>query len=69
MTKDDIIRMAKKIGLPFYKDGYSLIDIDVLTSFANLVATHERDACAKLCEINQMNSYACAQLIRARSQS
>jgi hypothetical protein len=29
----------------------------------------EREACAKVCEINQMHSYACAQLIRARGQA
>ena len=29
----------------------------------------EREACAKLCEVNQMNSWGCAKEIRARGQA
>ena len=29
----------------------------------------ENEACAKVCESNQMNSWGCAQLIRARGQA
>jgi hypothetical protein len=44
MTKNDIIRMAREAGLqPYYDEQESDI-----TAFANLVAKHEREACAKL---------------------
>jgi hypothetical protein len=33
------------------------------------IRADEREACAKVCEINQMNSYACAKLIRARGNT
>ena len=63
MTKDDIIRMAKEVGLEFVTDN--------LEEFANLVAAAEREACAKLCEeahwsLDDRNEYAAA--IRARGQ-
>ena len=44
MTQDEIMFMARQAGLvgkPTYADG--------LVAFANLVAQHEREACAKLC--------------------
>jgi len=55
MTRDDIIRMAKKAGL----EVYSILEkqqvdwdclIDDLQEFAALVAAAEREACAKVCE-------------------
>jgi len=48
MTQDEIIEMARQAG--------SLIelaqekDLVWLASFAKLVAQHEREACAKVCE-------------------
>jgi hypothetical protein len=45
MTKDDIIRLAIEhtiSGLKFDEEG--------LLRFAKLVAEHEREACAKLCD-------------------
>lgn len=50
MNRDDIIRMAKEAGLtqkPFCRWGGYLDD---LVRFAALVAAHEREACAKVCE-------------------
>lgn len=55
MTRDDIIRMAKKAGL----EVYSILEkqqvdwdclIDDLQEFAALVAAAEREACAKICD-------------------
>ena len=43
MTQDEIIRMAVKAG---FTDYYP----ERLTRFAALVAAHEREACAKVCE-------------------
>jgi len=74
MTRDDIIRMAKEAGLtqkPFCRwGGYS----DDLMRFAALVAAHEREACARVCEARHMGdnnredaeARRCAAAIRAR---
>ena len=69
MNNDDIIRLAIEHtihGLKFDEDG--------LVRFANLVAQHEREACAKVCEkTNDGTPYnlaeACAEAIRARGQA
>ena len=49
MTQDDIIRFAIQCRLVTTgnRDG---IYMDALTEFAKLVATKEREACAKVCE-------------------
>jgi len=65
LNREDIIQMARKAG--------SLIEIvqekDLLwlTAFAKLVAQHEREACAKLCE--EIDLPRTADLIRARGQA
>ena len=47
MNRDDIIRMAREAGLwPAVTDVFP----KELERFAALVAEHEREACAKLCE-------------------
>ena len=79
MNKDEIIRMAREAG--FLIDTHSqkyqpncilsthgLID-ENLQRFANLVAEHEREACAKVCEGRHqegLNFEGCAAAIRAR---
>ena len=45
MTKDDIIRMMREAG-PLTQGPFD----DWCKRFATLVAEHEREACAKLCE-------------------
>ena len=78
MTKEDIIRMAREAGFNV-EQGYLLritgIDED-LEHFASLVASAEREACAKVCE-EQMKgksiwvkgAEACSLAIRARGQA
>jgi len=71
MTKEDIIRLAIEhtiSGLKFDEDG--------LLHFAKLVAEHEREACAKMCDALSVHpEYACdvtklaALAIRARGQA
>ena len=70
MTKDDIIKLAREAGYQ-------------LEAFAKLVAEHEREACAKVCEqpideiqitddcseVRYMDGKECADAIRARSQA
>ena len=69
MTKDDIIRMAREAG-PLTKGPFD----DWCKRFANLVAAHEREACAKVCDEFQardvgMQPAECAGAIRARGNT
>ena len=57
MTQDEIIRMARKAGFVIWSDTSRKGMVDwaceydtELERFAALVAAHEREACAKLCE-------------------
>ena len=73
MTNDDIIRLAIEHtinGLKFNEDG--------LLRFANLVAQHEREACANLCielapSIKTMTAYKVlhetSKAIKSRGQA
>ena len=69
MNNDDIILLAIEHtinGLKFNEDG--------LLRFAKLVAQHEREACAKVCDdLDKMRGYSyadkCATAIRARGQA
>jgi len=47
MTQDEIIEMAKQAGWQYAhgESGY-----EPLWAFAKLVAQHEREACAKICD-------------------
>ena len=71
MNNDDIILLAIEHtinGLKFNEDG--------LLRFAKLVAQHEREACAKVCEEQMQGksiwiegAKACSLSIRARGQA
>jgi hypothetical protein len=50
MTKDDIIKMAYAAKMHHQEYEYSDHDLAVLERFAELVAEHEREACAKVIE-------------------
>ena len=75
MTRDDIIRMAREAGFEadesacdvWITDGYWAKELE---RFAALVATHEREQCAKVCEAEGKRVDAswvgCAAAIRAR---
>ena len=75
MDREQIIRMAREAGLAYGSDEKPLNSV---TRFAALVAKHEREACAKACEIlgaEDDSFYAefsrakdCAAAIRARSE-
>ena len=74
MTIEGIIRMAKQAG---FADEEIDICQQILIHFAMLVAEHEREACAKVCEdINSAEDYygerpelICSEAIRARGQA
>ncbi len=67
MNRDDIISMARESGF----DDFFCRDL-ILERFAAMVATHEREECAKLCDklqsIPATEPRHCAEDIRARSE-
>jgi hypothetical protein len=74
LDRDDIIRMAREAGLDPDLWNYT----DAFERFAALVAAHEREACAKVCD-NRITNEAgmqredyenrqCAAAIRARGE-
>jgi hypothetical protein len=75
MTQDEIIEMAqecKLIGMRPFIDG---IYTEALIEFAKLVASKEREACAKVCdELSDKHTWEgcyadeCATAIRARGE-
>ena len=76
MDREDIIRMAREAGLAYGSDEKPLGSV---TRFAALVAAHEREVCAKVCEDIPLpkDSEAlthlptierCAAVIRARGE-
>ena len=78
MTQDEIIEMAKQVGIRrrtdvFFSEYCDGICFDDLEAFAKLVAAKEREACAKLCEEEQAywgwdKVFDAAKLIRARGE-
>jgi hypothetical protein len=74
MTRDDIIKMARKAGIAKYGLGWTCWE-GQLERFAALVAAHEREACAQVCDVLAVHpEYAsditkvAAQAIRARGE-
>ena len=77
MTQDEIVKMAREAGAMF--DHMTWVERDlapVFERFAALVAAHEREACAKVCDVLAVHpEYAsditkvAAQAIRARGQA
>jgi hypothetical protein len=74
MTKSDILCMALEAGFNHpTKEKHT--DYFMLERFAALVAEHEREQCAKVCEDysdksdidHESHGYACAEAIRNRT--
>jgi hypothetical protein len=73
MNREDIIRMAREVGIEFDPRWGTCYTGNVqLERFAALVAEHEREACAKVCDGMDHNGVMiaadCAAAIRARGQ-
>ena len=72
MTQDEIIEMAKQAGMD-YLQYISPEAFEKVEAFAKLVAQHEREACAKLCEEEADDEMYLglhyAEAIRARGQA
>jgi gamma-glutamylcysteine synthetase len=72
MTQDDVIRLAVKCQLMTAANREGMY-ANALFEFAKLVATHEREVCAKVCEQMDhdgvMIAKDCATAIRARGNT
>ena len=75
MTKEEIIEMARQAGFADYEldDGTTIAFDKRYEAFAVLVASAEREACAKVCDGYSDGRHAnmadlCAEAIRARGQ-
>jgi hypothetical protein len=76
MNREQIIRMAREAGFEVYGTDVWITDgwwLEELERFAALVAKHEREECAKVCDVLAVHpEYAsditkvAAQAIRAR---
>ena len=73
MNREDIIRIAHESHLDVYGLGTDYAKFaDALERFAALVASAEREACAKVCEEyadDSRTGATCAEVIRARKES
>jgi hypothetical protein len=69
MTQNEIIEMAKQTQMPFYWRTGEITYLDKLEAFAKLVAQHEREACANVCDEFLPLGNKCAYVIRARGQA
>jgi hypothetical protein len=75
MNRDDVIRMARETGLDLYINDVTEEPYAIrLERFAALVAEHEREECAKLCDyrvgiwIIPAGPAECAAAIRRRGE-
>jgi hypothetical protein len=50
IDREDIIRMAKEARMPYFYGTWEIVNVDGLERFAALVAAHEREQCAKICD-------------------
>lgn len=78
MNREDIIRMAREVGIDPESDTLCNYDgwVDTLVDFAVLVAAAEREACARECDIQaswgnvdeRFGARQCSHAIRSRRQ-
>ena len=71
MTREDIIRMARESEWLSKYDSSTGFSAEVAIRFAELVAAHEREECAKVCEEQYMfygYDHVFADGIRARGE-
>jgi len=77
MNREDIIRMARAAGCKPFRSPEHWDDVqvfatpDVLERFAALVAAHEREVCADICDQHasiEGIAQRCAAAIRARGE-
>jgi hypothetical protein len=71
MTQDEIIEMARQAGFdPHDMSSDFTCNLEDINAFAKLVAQHEREACAKVCdEYGDEFGEFIADVIRSRGQA
>jgi len=74
MNREDIIRMAREATKEAPREDWNstawVFGDETLERFAALVASAEREACAKLCEQGEFMTFGCvAEAIRSRGQA
>ena len=75
MTNDEIIRMAREVGLPHWYETEGVVNEALLIKFAVLVTSAERDACAQFIEHVSVRQFErpwrvdLSTAIRARGQA
>jgi len=70
MTQDEIISMARQADIrDSLEYDHMECDIESLEAFAKLVAQHEREACAKVCDEFLPLGNKCAYAIRERGKA
>ena len=72
MTQDEIISLAREAGLLAEDEAWVSPYQEAMERFAALVAAHEREKCAKVCETDELCCKCgdeCAAAIRARSEN
>jgi len=69
MTQDEIMKMAREAGLHIATDvnWMPIVGLEYAERFAALVASAEREACAK--QLDALGCDHCATAIRARGQA
>ena len=70
MTQEEIIEMARQAGFLDYElDDGTTNAFDVrYEAFAKLVARHEREVCAFICDEHADDPVYCGEAIRARGE-
>jgi hypothetical protein len=69
MNREDIIRMAREVGIVFANHTAVGSEENLLQNFAALVAAAEREACAKVCDgWPDYDVQGLAEAIRARGK-
>jgi hypothetical protein len=75
MTQDEIIEMARQVGLPHWYQTKEVVNIELLERFAKLVAQHEREQVAQFIETGYVRQFEnpwrddLSAAIRARGQA
>jgi len=67
MTQEEIIELARQAGVRDDEHTFEFSQYKYLERFARLVAEHEREACAKMCE--EYFERVMASRIRARGEA
>ena len=68
MNREDIIRMARKVGLPHWYETEGVVNEALLIKFAALVASAEREAILAVIGDNQCEC-RCSEVVRDRGQA